>query len=91
MMRFGLEREPGTPALVVKKELMGVERLWMVWSGVHSTFILQYANKYKYDNENVLLKRNFCEQECYQLTRSVRPSVLSLPDLQLPRSPPSSG
>lgn len=27
-----LEREPGTPSLVVKKELMGVERLGMVWS-----------------------------------------------------------
>ena len=31
-MRFGLKREPGTPSSVVKKELMGVERLWMVWS-----------------------------------------------------------
>ena len=27
-----LEREPGTPSLVVKNELMGVERLGMVWS-----------------------------------------------------------
>ena len=39
VMRLGLtsmgsklEREPGTPSLVVKKELMGVERLGMVWS-----------------------------------------------------------